>query len=46
MANIAARVGRLLRFDPVKEQIADDAEAAGLLGGQYRDHWATPQGVA
>jgi len=45
LANIAARVGRVLRFDPVKEQIVDDAEAAGVLRRQYRDHWATPQGL-
>jgi predicted dehydrogenase len=43
LANIAARVGRVIEFDPVKEQIAGDADAARLLGRQYREHWATPK---
>lgn len=43
LANIAARVGRALRFDPLQEQIADDAEANDLLRRDYRDHWAAPR---
>ncbi len=46
LANIAARVGRTLHFDPAQEQIADDAEAAKLLSRQYREHWSRPRGVA
>ena len=45
LANIAARVGRTLRFDPATEQIAGDADANRMLKRQYRDHWATPKGV-
>lgn len=46
LANIAARVGRAFDFDPLKEQIAGDAEANKLLRRAYRDHWATPREVA
>jgi predicted dehydrogenase len=43
LANIAARVGRVLQFDPEREQVLNDAEAARLLGRKYRDgHWAVP----
>jgi predicted dehydrogenase len=44
LANIGARVGRILHFDPQAETIADDSEAVGLLSRQYRDgHWAAPR---
>jgi predicted dehydrogenase len=44
LANIAARVGRVLQFDPEREKIANDAAAAELLGRKYRDgHWAIPR---
>ncbi len=44
LANIAARVGRVLRFDPQNERILDDGEAAALTGRKYRDgHWAVPK---
>lgn len=44
LANIAARVGRVLNFEPPTERIRDDAEADGLLARSYRDdHWATPK---
>lgn len=46
LANIAARVGRTLRFDPATEQIAGDDEASKLLSRQYRDHWARPDGAS
>lgn len=46
LANIAARTGRSLRFDPHSEQIDGDAEAAKLLRRQYREHWSTPRGVS
>jgi predicted dehydrogenase len=46
LANIAARVGRVLRFDPKKEQILDDSEAARMVRRTYREgHWAVPRGV-
>ncbi|HLJ11379.1 MAG TPA: Gfo/Idh/MocA family oxidoreductase [Planctomycetaceae bacterium] len=41
LANIAARVGRVLQFDPEQEQFLDDAGADELLGRKYREgHWA------
>ncbi|MDR3639110.1 MAG: Gfo/Idh/MocA family oxidoreductase [Isosphaeraceae bacterium] len=44
LANIAARVGRVLHFDPQSETIAGDTEASALVGRRYRDsHWATPK---
>ncbi|HVX12792.1 MAG TPA: Gfo/Idh/MocA family oxidoreductase [Pirellulales bacterium] len=46
LANVAARVGRQLHFDPNKEQIVGDAEANPLLRRTYREHWATPHDVA
>jgi predicted dehydrogenase len=45
LANIAARVGRVLHFDPQAEQIAGDEEANGMVRRSYREHWATPKGV-
>ncbi len=45
-ANIAARVGRVLRFDPETESITDDDVANHLVRRQYRNgHWAVPQGA-
>ncbi|MBI3862939.1 MAG: Gfo/Idh/MocA family oxidoreductase [Planctomycetia bacterium] len=44
LANIAARVGRVLQFDPEREQITNDSEANQLLGRKYREgHWAVPR---
>src|SRR5262249_9363868 len=44
LANIGARVGRVLQFDPDREQIANDPQAADLLGRKYREgHWAIPR---
>jgi hypothetical protein len=46
LANIAARVDRVLHFDPQTEQITNDAEANQLVSRRYREnHWATPRGV-
>jgi predicted dehydrogenase len=47
LGNIAIRVGRTLRFDPVAETIVGDDEAAALLGRRYRaeGHWAVPTDV-
>jgi predicted dehydrogenase len=46
LANILARVGRRLRFDPQSEQLPDDQEAGALVRRTYRPgHWAVPKGV-
>ncbi len=46
LANIATRVGRVVRFDPAAEKILDDDEAAAMLRRAYREgHWAAPRGV-
>ena len=43
LGNIAARTGRVLRFDPAKERILDDERANELVGRRYRKgHWADP----
>lgn len=44
LANIATRTGRLLNFDPAREEIVGDGEATRLLTREYRDHWARPIG--
>jgi predicted dehydrogenase len=44
LANIAARVGRVLEYDLQQRVITGDAEATTLLGRKYRDgHWAIPR---
>ena len=44
LANIGARVGRVVRFDPQKEAIIGDDEAAAMVARRYREgHWATPK---
>jgi predicted dehydrogenase len=44
LANIGARVGRVLRFDPQREAIVGDDEALGMLARRYREgHWAIPK---
>jgi predicted dehydrogenase len=44
LANIAARVGRVLHFDPQNETIVGDTEAAALVARRYREgHWAVPR---
>ncbi len=45
LANIVARTGRTVRFDPKSDTIPGDAEATRLVGREYRKHWAVPQGV-
>ena len=42
LGNIATRLGRTLRFDPTREQFVEDAEANGLVGRTYREHWGKP----
>jgi predicted dehydrogenase len=44
LANIAARIGRVLCFDPQTETILGDDEATARLGRRYREgHWALPK---
>jgi predicted dehydrogenase len=46
LANIGARVGRVLHFDPRTEQITGDPAAQALVTRRYREgHWAVPRGV-
>jgi hypothetical protein len=44
LANIAARTGRVLNFNPATERITGDAESDRMLSREYRSHWGTPQG--
>lgn len=45
LGNIAARVRRVLNFNPETEEIHNDKEAGPMVRREYRDHWATPRGV-
>jgi len=45
LANISYRTGRTINFDPAKEQIINDAEAAKMLRRQYRDPFVVPEKV-
>ena len=44
LGNISYRVGRMLQWDAVKEQVIGDAEANKLVVGTYRQPWA-PKGL-
>lgn len=46
LGNIAARLGRSLKFDPAAEKFIDDADANALLRREYREHWGRPKDVA
>ena len=39
LANVAARTGRAIQWDPVKEEVVGDAEAAKLLTRPHRENW-------
>ena len=39
LANIAARTGKVLEFDPKTETITNDPEANALVKRKYREHW-------
>jgi predicted dehydrogenase len=39
LANLSLRLGRTLAWDPVKEQILGDREAAGMMRREYRKPW-------
>jgi predicted dehydrogenase len=44
LSNIAARVGRVVQYDPANHQIVGDPEASSMMQRQYRqDHWASPE---
>ena len=45
LGNLATRTGRVLHFDPKREEIVGDEEAARQVRREYRDHWASPVGV-
>ena len=46
LANIAARTGRVLNFDPKTERIEGDAQSNGMLHRRYEPgHWAVPKNV-
>lgn len=40
LANIAYQLNRRLQWDPVKEEIKNDAEASALLGRPMKNEWA------
>jgi predicted dehydrogenase len=42
LGNIAARLGRKIRWDPAKEEIVGDEEAARLVSRPYRAPWVLP----
>jgi predicted dehydrogenase len=45
LGNIAMRLGRKIRWDPVTEKVVDDAEASRRLSYEYRAPWKLPTGV-
>lgn len=42
LGNIAVRVGRKLTWDPAREEIIGDTEAASMLQRPYREPWIHP----
>ena len=45
LGEIAYRVGRVLHFDPEKEQFLNDPEADKLLTKEYREPWSMPDPI-
>ena len=45
LANISYRTGRMIHFDPVKEQCVGDSEANDLLTRKYRAPYVVPEKV-
>jgi len=46
LANIAARTGQVLEFDPEKERITNGEAANSMVRRKYREgHWAVPKNV-
>jgi len=44
LGNIAIRAGRKIRWDPAREEIVGDPEAARMLSRPYRTPWSLPVG--
>lgn len=42
LGSIAARLDRAIKWDPEREQILGDGEAAKMLGYKYREPWGLP----
>jgi hypothetical protein len=42
LANLSYTLGRSVRFDPVRERIVNDREAARLARPDYRRPWSFP----
>jgi len=42
IANLSMKLGRPLRYDPLKKEIIGDAEATRLLQRPYRQPWVHP----
>ncbi len=45
LANASYRLGRTIPFDPEKEEVINDSEAAELLKGTYRSPFIVPENV-
>ena len=45
LANASYRLGRTINFDPKKEEVPNDPEAAELLKGTYRAPYVVPESV-
>jgi predicted dehydrogenase len=45
LANVSYRLGRALKFDPVREQVINDDEANRMLRGTYRAPFIVPDDV-
>ncbi len=43
LGNIAVRLGRKVQWDPAREQVVGDSEAAAMLSRPYRSPWALPE---
>src|SRR5262245_47880206 len=43
LGNIAVRTGRKITWDPEKEQVVGDDEAAEMLSRPYREPWSLPK---
>jgi predicted dehydrogenase len=45
LANASYRLGRSLKFDPVKEEVIGDEEATRMLRGSYRAPYVVPEEI-
>ena len=43
LGNIALRTGRAIKWDPAREEVLDDSEAAAMLSRTYRSPWSLPE---